>query len=331
MVITSLFSIGVYRILTYEVSRSLRLQALRTYSPQLRFLPFDDQNTGTIDGESEPVGFDLDLYNEVRGRIALELVWVNLIILTVSGFAAYFLAGKTLNPIEEMVEEQKKFVTDASHELRTPLTAMKTEIEVTLRDKKISSTEARELLLSNLEEVNKMQTLSNYLLKLGRFSGDQVSIDFKNIDLKNLTEKVIKKVGAITTSKKIQIEKSLLTSSTLGDEASLTELVTILIDNAIKYSHQNSRIVIKTFNTNTNAQVSVQDFGVGIKKNEIPFIFNRFYRADSSRNKAEVDGYGLGLSIAKSIVSLHHGEIEVKSEPEKGSTFIVNLPLMKTN
>ena len=111
-----------------------------------------------------------------------------------------------------------------------------------------------------------------------------------------------------------------------GNATGLSELATILIDNAIKYSKRGGEIIVRTKHDKRNVVLEVEDFGIGIKSGDIPYIFNRFYRADLSRNKAHVDGYGLGLSIAKQIVEIHHGRIDVLSEPGKGSTFRVILP-----
>ena len=126
MIISGLFSLAAYNNLSYELARSIR--AFRRVQIQL---PIFDLREGNFDIDS-----DQRLFDEARARLALELGLTNLIILIISGGASYFLAGKTLAPIEKMMEEQKQFVSDASHELRTPLTAMKTEIEVALREKK---------------------------------------------------------------------------------------------------------------------------------------------------------------------------------------------------
>jgi two-component system phosphate regulon sensor histidine kinase PhoR len=105
----------------------------------------------------------------------------------------------------------------------------------------------------------------------------------------------------------------------------LTELVTILLDNAIKYSHDEGKIILRAHKNGKGAILEVEDFGVGIKSSDLPYIFNRFYRAEASRSKRQVDGYGLGLSIAKNIVDLHHGKLMVESTPDKGSTFTVTM------
>jgi len=164
--ISVLFSGVVYQQSIQEIDRGLRMQALR-FSRE-RVLENPPGASRSFDGQlAHPP--DVTLLEEVKRRIALQLAFINLGILICSGFASYFLAGKTLKPIEKALDEQKRFISDASHELRTPLTALKSEIEVSLRDKNLNLKEAQKLLQSNLEEVDKIQSLSNYLLTLSRY------------------------------------------------------------------------------------------------------------------------------------------------------------------
>jgi len=195
-----------------------------------------------------------------------------------------------------------------------------TEIEVALRDKNMTLPDARRLLESNLEDVKKMNSLSNYLLKLNKLGNGSIKPEFKQVDLKIIAQDAVDKVSALARASKIDVTQKLENVNITGNTESLTELVTILLDNAIKYSGKGGKVIIKT---SQHKLLSVQDFGVGISKEDIPHIFDRFYRADSSRSKGDVDGYGLGLSIAKSIVDLHKAKINVKSGPGKGTIFTV--------
>ncbi len=318
MIISGLFSVAVYQNLTNELARGFR--AMRRIQGQL--VPLYDAADGTYHIES-----DQELFDEARRRIALELLMTNLIILVLSGGASYLLAGMTLQPIERMMEDQKQFVSDASHELRTPLTAMKTEIEVTLRDKKITLAEAREMLKSNLEEVDKMQSLSNYLLSLTRYQNKQLPITMGTVQLDRVIEKAITQLKLVAANKKIMITTHLKAITITGNEMSLRELMVIFLDNAIKYSHDGTEVVVNTFLDRKQAVVEISDQGVGIPAKDLPHIFDRFYRAESSRSKITTNGYGLGLAIAKSIIELHKGRVQVKSEEEKGTTFRIILPI----
>lgn len=175
MVISVFFSLLVYRGLVSELQRSLHVQALR-YVPRIdrsgEVLGYDGSIQAPYTRRLPPTGvllLDPAVFEDAKRRVALQLFYINLGILGFSGMAGYFLAGRTLNPIEAMLDEQKRFIADASHELRTPLTAMKTEIEVALRDKGLDAEYARELLRSNLEEVDKLKMLSDDLLSLGSY------------------------------------------------------------------------------------------------------------------------------------------------------------------
>lgn len=286
MAISIFFSVIIYRGAVMELDRIQRAQMLRR-PPPASFV------------------IDLEVLEESKRRIIFSLILVNAAILGISALAGYFLAGKTLDPIAKMVDEQKKFVGNASHELRTPLTSLKTEIEVALRDPK---TKNKNILKSNLEEINRMQKLTNYLLELNRYEEGR-GIPMTKVDLRKI---VLNMIG------KKKVKTDLRKSIIVGNEDALIELVTILLDNAFKYSPKRSEVSIKV----KDGTIEVIDKGIGISKENLPHIFDRFYRSDKSRG---TDGYGLGLSIAKSIVDLHKGRIEVESKLGKGSIFRVHL------
>ena len=290
MAISIFFSLIIYRGAILELNRIENMQRLRRPA------------------NAPVVIIDPDIVRETKSRIALSLFVLNAVILGFSGISGYFLAGKTLDPIAEMVDEQKEFVANASHEFRTPLTSLKTEIEVALRDKKLTLFEAKRLLGSNLEDVERITKLSNSLLRLNKFqNGD---IPFAKVDLAWVAKRAIGK-----NKVKSDLKRSVVT----GNEDSLIELVAILIDNAFKYGGRTKSVEVRT---KSGGILEVEDHGIGISASDFPHIFDRFYRSDKSRG---TDGYGLGLSIAKSIVDLHGGKISVLSTPTKGSIFTVNL------
>ena len=264
-------------------------------------------------------------FEKSKKIVFLRLLAINGFVISVSGIAAYFLAGKTLQPIELAVEDQKRFVSDASHELRTPLTSMKSEIEVALRDKKMTVKDNKKLLSSNLEEVDKMQKLTNYLLALNRYESGNFKLTKEKINIANLAEKIIKNNQKKAEKRAIQLTSKLKEANIYANQTSIEELISILIDNAIKYTPPKGKIKVTVKTLKRNTVIEIADNGIGIKASEIPYIFNRFYRADSARSKHTTEGYGLGLSIAKSIVDLHHSQICVKSTPGIGTTFTVTL------
>ncbi|MBA3757683.1 HAMP domain-containing histidine kinase [Candidatus Saccharibacteria bacterium] len=258
------------------------------------------------------------------GRLRADLILFNFFVLTAGGAGSYALARRTLRPLEASLEAQKRFTADASHELRTPLTAMQAEIEVALRDKNLSKNETKNLLESNLEEVGKLKNLSAGLLRLA--SGENMLAIKNSVSLRGVVTDSLERFTKIAEQKNINIQTQLKNVPAKGDRESLVDLVSILMDNAIKYSPSGSEVTVSIYQKDRSSFIKVSDNGIGIQASELPRIFERFYRADSSRTKSTVGGYGLGLAIAKKITELHNGSIEVKSAPNKGTAFTVRLP-----
>lgn len=318
MLISVLFSLFIYIGMSNELRRFEHLHQLRIEREQDMFpMPPFPRRFGNIDPE---------MIAETRNRLTLVLVLVNLGILVISGGAAYFLAGRTLKPIKEMVDEQNRFITDASHELRTPLTSLRSEIEVSLRDKNLTLRNAQILLKSNLEEVINLQSLSNHLMELASYQKKNGGFQSEKLSLAEIIQRACKNIFPLAQQKHIAIENKVKDYSFPGDKQSITELFTILLDNAIKYSHEHTNVLLISKKTDHMIAVKVKDTGIGIDKKDLPHIFDRFYRADKSRSKDMVSGYGLGLAIAQKIVELHKGKINVESRPGKGSTFTIELP-----
>jgi signal transduction histidine kinase len=308
------FSAIVYQIVTSEIERSFQMAEFHLRNGTNIIVPRRIA--------LEILKDDLDI---AKRSVLIRLIQVNGIIIAASGIAAFALAGKTLKPLEKVVEEQKRFTADASHELKTPLTALRTELEVSLRDKRLTLKDTKKILKSNLEEVISLQKLSENLVRLTRHS--QNNIKFSQLNIKEVVSGAVKKVSPMAKKKSIKIKQEVSLTSVNGDKESLEELFVILLDNAIKYSPEKSKVKIVSERKRGKNIIKVSDHGVGIAKKDIPNLFNRFYRAEASRNKEEVSGYGLGLSIAKHIVERHKGSISVKSEVNLGSTFKIDLPV----
>jgi len=269
---------------------------------------------------------DPEIIVQARTRLIMILVMVNLGILSVAGIAGYFLAGRTLKPIEEMIDEQNRFIADSSHELRTPLTSLKSEMEVNLRDKDLTMVNAKKLITSNLEEVNKLQLLSDNLIKLAQYQGNSRSV-FENIPLKSTVDNACKKVAAAAKFKRIKISNQVDDCLIEAERNSVEELFVILLDNAIKYSLTGGKVFLTSDKQEGQIMIEIKDNGIGISPIDIPHVFDRFYRGDKSRTKSDISGYGLGLSIAKQIIDRHHGTITVISHLNKGTTFKLSLRL----
>lgn len=311
--ISLLFSIVIYSIASSEVGA--RINYLQT-SPKFDYLGI---NHTYLDSYR-----NLQIH-EAEANLITSLIITNVCIWIAGGIGSYYLARRTLEPIEEAHEAQSRFTSDASHELRTPLASMKTEIEVALRDDSLSKAEMRELLASNLEEVNKLSNLSHMLLQLSRLDHDSITKD--KVKLSDVFTAVIPRLNR--QDDRIVIGEG-KTPVIIGNQASVEELLTILIDNALKYSPQKSTVIVTPLVQKDMAGFEVQNTGEGIAAEVLPHIFDRFYRADQSRTGGTKKGYGLGLSLAKKIVELSNGELSVSSAPGETTTFRVLLPIFSS-
>lgn len=319
MSISIIFSIVIFQLNFHEVG--IRLENLQ--QGLINNAPTMQINSGIL-GEGPGASNLLRVQSEQAAlQMFLSLVYINLVILVVGGIGGYFLARRTLKPIEQAHEAQSRFTSDASHELRTPLSAMKTEIEVSLRDPNLDPGEARELLESNLEEVNKLIQLSEMLLKLSRLDYDQ--LERKQIDLVELVHAQLKQFPKAAKRFDVTTRKKALV---YGNEPAIAELINILVDNAIKYSPARSKISIRVFEKRLMVGFEISNSGPVIPEDKLPRLFDRFYRADTSRTESNKNGYGLGLAIAKKITDIHHGDLQVVSS-EKATVFTFYLPTLR--
>ena len=314
MVISLGFSLALYNVATHELNRGLNNETQRIYN---RFPVF----------EGNPLlrpGAD---YDSGAHRILLRLVGFNLIVLVGAGWASYWLARRTLEPIEEAHEQQKRFTADVSHELRTPLTALKMEAEVALMNDKNGKKELRAVLNSNLEEANKLESLINSLLRLTRLEADELQQQFAPLNTKTLARDAVEQTQKLAHDRKIAVKTDIKAAELSGDHDSLVQLIVILLDNAIKYSQPGKTVRLSAHGRDDQVLFTVTDEGAGIERDALEHVFERFYRgSNSSRNKEAADGFGLGLSIAKMIADIHHGTITLESAVGKGTTAAVILP-----
>ncbi|MDD4938073.1 MAG: HAMP domain-containing sensor histidine kinase [Candidatus Shapirobacteria bacterium] len=318
MVISFSFSGLIYTINSNEINRFANSQRNRIE----RQFVLNDQNP------HPPLIFiDDDLIQESLQRLLINLIIINGVILIISGSLSYFLAGKTLFPIQKMTEDQKRFISDASHELRTPLTGLKSLFEVSLRDKKINLIEAKKVIATGIDQTDKLKILSDSLLELSRFENDNLKTNYQPVFLKKVILEAISQIKIKAIKKDIKIINKISSEKILGDSDRLTEVFIIFLDNAIKYSPAKSRIKLISKIQKNNLIVEIIDQGIGISQENLPHIFDRFYQADNARTKTNDSGYGLGLSIAQKIIKSHQGKIEVVSKLNHGTTFIIYLPL----
>lgn len=319
MAISLVFSAVLYHVTTGELDRGLSSESSRI---SRQFPVF----------RGDPLLRPGQDYSNSAHRILFQLIGFNIVVFAVAGAASYWLARRTLQPIEDAHEQQKRFTADVSHELRTPLTALRMESEVALMDSKSSKQALRTTLASNLEEVTKLEDLINNLLRLTRLEAGNLEQQFEPLNSRTIADEAVEQVAKQAASRSISITTDVKPAELTGDRASLTQLLIILLDNAIKYSPNGSTVQLTSHANDRAVLFEVTDHGTGIEREALEHIFDRFYRGhqNSSRNKTATEGYGLGLSIAKMIADLHKGTVTVSSRVDQGTTATVSLPLETT-
>ncbi len=311
MLLSICFSMAFYQIYRQELESNLKQSVLGQRLTPLNSLEYEVLHNRQL---------DISL-----AHIRSDLFSLNFLMLITSSAVSYFLAKKSLQPVADTIDAQARFTADASHELRTPLTAMQTEIEVTLRSRELTKDQAVDQLKSNLEEIAKLRSLSEGLLQLAQ--ADSKKMIMKSLDISKVLAQSKKSLRLAAKHKKIDVKIKSKPQIIKGNRQSLTELFAILLDNSIKYSPEGSTVWIESLIDANNVKVMVTDKGSGINADALPHIFDRFYRADSSRTKNKTSGYGLGLAIASQIAKAHSGSIDVVSAVGEGTTFTVVLPL----
>lgn len=307
MAISLLFSVLLYRVASDELNRAL--------GPRGGNMRIFINNDSVIDLREQMV-------RESNQRLITNLVLFNIIVLAGGGVLAYVLARRTLQPVEAALDAQSRFSSDAAHELRTPLAVMQSEIEVGLRDNKSTKAEYRNILMSALDEVARMKTLTERLLLLARHE----ALDITVVDTSEVAIEALNRMIPLAGQKHISIENLVGSHSVKADRDSFVDVVTILLENAIKYSGAQSKITMSSKSHQQKVFLTIKDEGVGIAEHDQARIFDRFYRADTSRSKQHVEGFGLGLSIARRLLENQQGSISVKSSEGKGSSFTISLP-----
>ncbi|MDN4494332.1 sensor histidine kinase [Ureibacillus aquaedulcis] len=273
------------------------------------------------------IGRDFTFASQLFQWVLIILIVLGLIFIGLALFMSQKMSKKAMVPIAKAFTRQKEFAADASHELRTPLAVLQSSLDamdMTLRDEKDQFTE--KLLKNMRQEVKRMTSLVGDLLTLARSDSNTVELRKDTFNLRQMAEDVLESVRPLadekTISTSLDAPENLMV---VADPERLSQLIYILLDNAIKYTPAGGAVKISLSQEECYVYITVNDTGVGIKDKDLNHIFERFYRADKSRSR-QMGGHGLGLSIAKWIVETHKGTIEVSSELEKGSTFLVKIP-----
>ncbi|MGI6189045.1 MAG: cell wall metabolism sensor histidine kinase WalK [Clostridiales bacterium] len=239
--------------------------------------------------------------------------------------------GEAFNIMSEKLENldraRNEFVSNASHELKTPLSAIKVLTESLIHMEVDDPSVYNEFLNDINSEIDRLNTIINDLLTLVKIDTEEVQIDQQPVDLVELVKNTLRGLQILAQQKHISLEAFYDDDLTVsGDTVKLQQVISNIVDNAIKYTPDGGRVTVEVYENSGNAVVKISDTGIGIPANDLPHIFDRFFRVDKARSRA-TGGTGLGLSIAHKIILLHGGNIRVVSEEGKGSIFYIELPL----
>lgn len=234
--------------------------------------------------------------------------------------------NKMNNKLKKMDEERRQFVADASHELKSPLASIKVLVQSLLSGAIDNKKIAIEFLQDIDSEIDRLTGIVNNLLELTKLENDK-NIEISSFDIYDLCKDVVKKLYPLAKIKNIEIRLDLKNVFIEGNKDNLFRAMYNILENAIKYSKENSSIdfFLEEDNKNNLIKINIKDYGIGIPKEDLEHIFKRFYRVDKTRDR-KTGGSGLGLSIAYDIIKLHKGDIKVYSKVGEGCHFVIILP-----
>lgn len=266
---------------------------------------------------------NVDQLDRANERYENIIILVMSIFWLISIFASIYLAYWSRKPIVESFKKQKSFVENASHELRTPLAVLQNRLESLFRKPNETILENSEAIASSLEEVRNMRILTTNLLNLAR-RDDGIDVKKEEIGA-SFFEPIFENYKLIAEENGIKFQSfNEVSYKFVTDKALLKQLITILFDNAVKYTAENGNIVILVKTTEKSLLLRVSDNGIGISNSDKERIFDRFYRVDKARTR-QIGGFGLGLALAKQIVVTLKGDITVKDNFPQGTIFQVKL------
>lgn len=324
-----LLTFGVRTFTNHELSRGDDAQ--RNTAHRIFQQYYDDQSSpeiGKTDPGQGPMGdryFASTIKSQAdvtRQNLNRDFMLLDLGLLAAGAVLSYWYAGRTLKPIEEAHEQQKRFTSDASHELRTPLASMKLENEVFLRQKDFTEPEARAQIASNLEEVDRLEKLATNLLALNRYEHGDAPHELQVVG--ELVDAAITQTKRNKDARKVRFTQDITPATVDVNRDGLVELLGILLDNAVKYGPKDGRVEVVGTLEDGMYVLTVRDHGPGITEEDLPHIFERMYRGDKARS-SRVSGHGIGLSLAKQIAEANEATLTAGNASEGGAVFTLTL------
>lgn len=309
MSVSVAFSVAIYNISSQEFNRPLPAEFRRNLRIDIALL--EEIREGEV--------------RAAQASLLTRLFLLNLVTLGAGTVLSYYFARRSLQPIEDALDAQTRFVSDASHELRTPLAVIRTENEIALRDKKPSVSSLTSVVTSNLEEIERLQLLTDRLLALST----EQELPLTALAVEAVVRDAISRHELAAKHKKMSLTSDVSDLMASGHSETVCDILSILIDNAIKYSPRGSAVAISCSSSHRHVLIAVTDQGQGVAEQDLPHIFDRFYRADVSRSSSATPGYGLGLALAKKLSELNDGELTVDNVKPHGARFTLMLSKSK--
>lgn len=267
---------------------------------------------------------------EVKSRNLVIRVYflASLLMFIFAFFASLYLSEMSIKPVKAALDKQLAFVSDASHELRTPLAIVRNRLENILTKSNRTVYEVSDDIAVSLKEITRLSKLTNDLLTLAHSDNQTLQLKIETFDLLELVKNV---AAPFSEMAEIQNKNFFVSGGNTiinADKAMISQLLIILLDNALKYTAEQEKIEVAIKQSGNDVQLVVSDTGTGIDDELKPHVFERFFRADKARSR-DTGGYGLGLAIAKMIVELHKGSISLADNTPKGTIITVTFPKVR--
>jgi signal transduction histidine kinase len=337
-VVVILFSVAIY----FGYLNYLRGDFENTITEEMHYSKSQEDGSENQDNSEQALRTSKEISTNASRRLGNIILIVDGSIIIFSAFLGYMLAGFTLKPIQNSQDVQRRFMSDASHELRTPLSIMKTGIEVELRNP-ANPAECRPILSSNLEEINRMSDIVENLLFLLRADSGNEDFKFEPFNLFQMISAIILNVKPYADQKKVTLSmtnQDILNNKEakeaesakkeedmfiIGDLNKLKQAFYNIFKNAIDYSKTGGQIFLSIIRQSRNVQIEITDNGIGILPDELPHVFERFYRSSNISGNYD-NGSGLGLAITKEIIEKHNGDIKIESSSGNWTKVTIRLP-----
>ena len=299
--------------------------------PQERILRAYAQPLRSADGRgyvAMAIADEIEIEDKYSALIGVSVAMAAIAMILV-GFGGWFVAGKSIEPVDRTVEQMRRFMADAAHELRTPLSVVRSRAEVALQRERDRG-EYEDALRGIERESTRVGRIVEDLLTLARADAGERPIDRQRVFLDDIVLDTAEAARALASKRDVRIAVAEFEEAPiLADPTLVRQLVMILLDNAIKFSRSGQLVQVGVWRADDGARLSVSDAGPGIPTDQLPHVFERFYRGDAARSRADTaasEGAGLGLSIAQWIAEEHAATIRIDSVVGNGTCVVVQFP-----